>query len=666
LPHLPKPHKYKEIMKKDEKSLDHALGMDRPITRRDFLNGIAIGTAALACGNSAFAAADPTAAQDASGYYPPLLTGMRGSHPGSFEAAHALRDGGPVPAPEDTGERYDLIVVGAGISGLAAAHFYRAHHGPRSRILLLDNHDDFGGHAKRNEFHLDGRLHLMNGGTLEIDSPRPYGPVAAGLLKTLGIDVPKLVKSTQHLKFYDQLGLQSGAFFDRETFGADQLVVGTGKAALAQALAQAPISPRAREQMMELESGAVDYMPGLSSGEKKQRLSRMSYQAFLRDVVRVEPAVLKYYYGITMGEWGVGSDAVSALDCWGFDFPGFAGMKLAKGSIPRMGFTPKGYEDTGGSYKLHFPDGNATIARLLVRNLLPQSVHGAADPTTAAEDIVTARIDYAALDTAGSPVRLRLNSTAVRVRHMGEPRSASEVEVTYVRDGRSYAARGRGAVLACYNMMIPYLCPELPAEQQRALHSLVKTPLVYTTVALRNWQAFDQLKVHRIYAPGSYHCYLHLNPHVTIGAYQGALSPKDPMLVHMVRTPCQAGLSEHDQNRAGRAELLRTSFETFERNIRDQLGRTLANGGFDPARDITAITVNRWPHGYAPEYNPLFDPELPESQQPHVLGRAQFGRISIANSDAGGAAYTDSAINQAHRAVKELSKTARASANADL
>jgi len=658
-------------MKKENKSRDRALGLDRPITRRDFLNGIAIGTAAWAYPDAlmaggddpagAAAAASATAdsaaaasAQNAPGYYPPLLTGMRGSHPGSFEAAHALRDGRPPPPPQDTGERYDLIVVGAGISGLAAAHFYRAHRGPGSRILLLDNHDDFGGHAKRNEFHLDERLHLMNGGTLEIDSPRPYGPVSAGLLKTLGIDVPSLVKQTQHLQYYDHLGLKPAVFFDRETFGADQLIVGTDKANLAQALRRAPLSAKARDQIIELETGSVDYLPGLSSDEKKQRLSRMSYQTFLREVVRADPAVLKYYYAATMDEQGVGIDAQSALDCWAFDLPGFRGMHLAKGSIPRMGFTPKGYEDTGGSYRLHFPDGNATIARLLVRDLLPHAVQGAADPASAAEDIVTARIDYAELDTAAAPVRLRLNSTAVRVRHLGDPRSAAEVEVTYVRAGRGYAARARGVVLAGYNMMIPYLCPDLPAQQQQALHSLVKTPLVYTTVALRNWLAFDRLKVSRVYAPGSYHISFRLNSHVTIGTYRGALTPEDPVLVRMVRTPCQEGLTEHEQNRAGRADLLRTSFETFERNVRDQLGRTLADGGFDPARDITAITVNRWPHGYAPEYNPLFDPELPESQQPHVIGRTQFGRITIANSDSGGGAYTDTAIDQGHRAAMEL------------
>jgi spermidine dehydrogenase len=638
---------------KQDRARDRLLGMDQPITRRDFLNGIALGaTAAVTATASAplLAATLPEpAAQDAVGYYPPLLTGLRGSHPGSFEDAHALRDGHTWPAATDTGEEYDLIVVGGGISGLAAAHFYRAQTSAKSRILILDNHDDFGGHAKRNEFNLSGHLNLLNGGTLEIDSPRPYGPIASGLLTTLGLDVPKLIKTTQNLEFYEHLGLQSGVFFDQETFGADKLSVGLGRLSFEQFLADAPLSASARQAIVQIQDGKTDYLQGLSSDEKKQRLSRMSYEAFLRDVVHVEPSVLNFYHARTMGEWGVGTDAVSALDCWGIGLPGFEGMKLAKGSIRRMGFTPAGYEDTGGSLKLHFPDGNATIARLLVRNLIPRAV-----PGTSAEDVVTAKVNYAELDRGATPIRLRLNSIAIRARHLGDPTSAGRVEVTYLRGGRPFTARARGTVLACYNMMIPYLCPELPPAQKDALHQLVKTPLVYTSVALRNRQAFDNLKVHRVYAPGSYHTYFHLNPHVNIGGYKSPTSAQDPILVHMVRTPCKAGLPEHDQNRLGRAELLNTTFETFERNIRDQLARALKGGGFDPVRDITAITVNRWPHGYAPEYNPLFDADVPEAQRPHVIGRTQFGRITIANSDSGGGAYTDSAINQGHRAVMEL------------
>jgi len=623
--------------------------MDQPIDRRDFLNGVALAiTAALPFPALANASPFPLGAQDSPGYYPPLLSGMRGSPDGSFEVAHALRDGKSWAAAADPAEEYDLIVVGAGISGLAAAHFYRAA-SPRSRILLLDNHDDFGGHAKRNEFHLDGQLHLMNGGTLEIDSPRPYGPVAAGLLATLGVDVAKLEKSTEFPKFYEHLGLQTGVFFDEETFGTDKLMVGVGHIPLEKLLSSAPLSARARQQIMQIQAAKIDYLPGLSSDEKKQRLSRISYEAFLRDVVMVEPAVLNFYHARTMGEWGVGTDAVSALDCWGFGLPGFQGMHLKKGSIRRMGYTPAGYEDTGGSLRLHFPDGNATIARLLVRNLIPLAV-----PGSGVENVVTSKVDYAQLDRSGAPIRLRLNSTAIRVRQAPSPASAAAVEVTYVRDGKAFAARAGGAVLACYNVMVPYLCPELPDQQKEALHSLVKTPLVYTSVALRNWQAFDKLKVHSVYAPGSYHTSLRLNAHVNIGAYHSPRTPDEPILLHMVRTPCKPGLSEHEQNRAGRAELLATSFETFERNIREQLNRTLREGGFDAARDISAITVNRWPHGYAPEYNPLFDADVPEALRPNVIGRAKFGRITIANSDAGGAAYTDSAINQGHRAVREL------------
>ena len=580
-------------------SLDRTLGMDRAITRRDFLNGVAIGTAALAAGpaladaspppdaasppaEAPAAGANPATAvsnQDAPGYYPPLLTGMRGSHPGSFEAAHALRDGQPVPSPVDTGEQYDLIIVGAGISGLAAAHFYRESAGRGSRILLLDNHDDFGGHAKRNEFDLDGHLHLLNGGTLEIDSPRPYGKVADGLLRTLGIDVEKLIKTTQHPSFYEHLGLKQGSFFDRETFGTDRLVIGMGgyradKSALAQAVLQAPLSDRARKEILQLETAQIDYMPGLSSAQKKQRLSRMSYEAFLRDVVKVDPAVNQYYHAATMGEWGVGTDAVSALDCWGFDMAGFQGMRLAKGSIARMGPTPAGYEDTGGSYRLHFPDGNATVARSLVRDLLPQAFGGRAQANSV-EKLVTARLDYSQLDRPSSPVRLRLSSTVVRARHLGDPSAAGQVEVTYVRGGSAYTARAGGVVLACYNMMIPYLCPELPQTQREALHRLVKTPLVYTSVALANWRAFDALKLHFVYAPGSYHSYFHLNPHVTVGGYRGPASPDEPILVHMVRTPCKPGLPEHEQNRAGRAELLaiRIAAEGEARPLFDDLPR---------------------------------------------------------------------------------------------
>ena len=637
---------------------DDALGMNRPIGRRDFLNGVAVAVGALGSNVAGRAlAADAPWPQDRPDYDPPILIGMRGSHPGSFEAAHALRDGdfwSAAGAIRDTGETYDLIVVGGGISGLAAAHFYRAAR-PAARILILDNHDDFGGHAKRNEFHLDGKLHLLNGGTLEIDSPRPYSAAADGLLRELGIEPVALAKACDRDKVYPSLGLKHGVFFDRETFGADRLVAGAPDLYEGQGgswpefLARTPLPQSAQRDIARIETAKIDYMAGLGSDEKKDRLSRISYRSYLLDVANVEPIVAAFYQTNTQGEWGVGIDAVSALDCWGFYMPGFQGLNLEGRTAPRMSFTPAGYKETGGSYSFHFPDGNASIARLLVRSLTPEAI-----PGVDCQDIVTARVDYALLDRPRNPVRLRLSSICVRARNLGEPGVSRGVEVAYTRGGALYRVRGAGCVLASWNMMIPYLCPELPERQKTALHQIVKTPLVYTSVALRNWTAFQRLGISSVTAPGGYHTSFRLNWPVDIGAYETERSPEKPILVHMTRTPCKPGLSENDQNRAGRAELLATPFDTFEREIRAQLGRTLEGGGFDPARDITAITVNRWPHGYAPEWNPLWGQVYPRGQAPNEIGRARFGRIVIANSDAGAAAYTDCAIDQAHRAIGEL------------
>ena len=626
---------------------DRALGMDRPILRRDILAGAAFMGAGP--GSNAMAA-EAAAAQDLPAYDPSLLHGLRGSHPGSFEAAHSLRDGtfwATAAKPADETGPYDLVVVGGGISGLSAAYFYRAAR-PGARVLVLDNHDDFGGHAKRNEFRQGGRLRLMNGGTQDIDSPFPYSAVADGLIRALGIDPPALEKRCADPGFYEKRGLTRGVFFDRETFGADYLATGAGLRPWHAVLKQAPLTDQARADIVRIHEAKIDYLPGLTSDEKKARLARVSYLDFLLNIAKADPGVRPYFLAMSQDECGVGCDAINALDVWAFGFPGFQGLDLAKGAAPGMGHTASGYA-AGGSYRFHFPDGNATIARLLVRHLVPHAVPGGS-----AEDVVTAKADYTRLDRPGAGVRIRLSSIVVGVRNIGDPGASKGVEIDYSRGGQVYRVHTDSCILACYNMMIPYLCPELPPEQKQALRYLVKNPLVYTSVALRDWRAFQKLGISEVYAPGSYHTTLRLNPKTVIGGYDSVGSPESPMLMFMLHNPGKPGLDERTQHRIGRVEMLATSFETFERNIRDQLQRILGPGGFDAARDITAITVNRWPHGYAYEYNYLFDPAWPPGQAPHEIGRARAGRIAIANSDSGAAAFTDTAIDQAHRAVQEL------------
>ena len=649
--------------RKSGSSRDRELGMHRKITRRDFLNGVAVGAGgAIASpwlGGMFEAQTSSSAARDRRDYYPPTRTGMRGSHPGAFEVAHALRDGtfweqaGKVV---DTGETYDLIVVGGGISGLATAYFYRKQAGHEARILILDNHDDFGGHAKRNEFHLGGRMQLTNGGTVAIESPFPYSKEARGLLTELGIDPPILQKKYSGNSALSELGF--GYFFDKETFGTDRLVTSmpggfygrqgaSGK--WTEFLARTPLSAQAQQDIIRIQEAKVDYMEGMTQDEKKAHLSKMSYKDFLLNVVKAHPDVIPFYQSRTHGLYGIGIDAVPALDCWAIHFPGFQGMGLDRVPSKGLTFTALGEVTPQEEFHFHFPDGNASIARMLVRSL----VSGAA-PGNTPEDIVTAKVDYSRLDHADSLVRIRLNSTGVLARHVGDSASAKQIKVVYGREKKAYSVLGKGVVLACWNMVIPYLCPELPAEQKEALHYGVKVPLVYTVVGLRNWTVFQRLGVRGISCPGMYHTSMNLDQGPTMGDYRPAQSPGDPILVHMLRTPCQPGLCAREQQRAGHYELLATPFETFERNIRDQFIRVLGSAGFDAARDIEAITVNRWPHGYAYEYNPLWDPDWPEGKRPCDIARRRFGRIAIANSDAAAAAYTDQAIDQGYRAVQEL------------
>jgi spermidine dehydrogenase len=625
-------------------SRDRDLGMHRGITRRDFLDGARIALTGALFGTLA----RPAPAEGPQGgfhperdpaYYPPALTGMRGSHDGSFEVAHGLKDAsGFDPGPADeTGEKYDLVVVGGGISGLAAACFFRRMAGAESRILILENHDDFGGHAKRNEFRLGGRLLIGYGGTQSIDGPSSYSPEAAGLLREIGIDVQRFYTAFDQ-QLYKSLGLSRAVFFDRETFGADRLVAGEGSRPWPEFLAEAPLTEQARQDVARLYVEKIDYLPELPVEAKKARLARTSYSDFLVGPAQITKDALPFFQTRPHSFWGLGIDAVSALETWKWGYPGFEGMDLG--------------ESEGGRrepYIFHFPDGNASVARLLVRALIPEAVPGGT-----MEDVVTARADYARLDRPRQRVRIRLNSTVVRVEHDGPPATARHVKVTYVRGGQAHRVRAGACVLACYNSIIPHLCPELPEEQKKELAYATRAPLVYTNVLIRDWSAFKKLGVQSVYAPGGYHSGFTLDFPVSLGESRCPSSPAEPMVVHMVRVPVSAGRPAREQHRAGRWDLLSASFETFERHIRDQLGRALSGGGFDPARDIEAITVNRWPHGYAYEYNRLFDPDWSEEERPWVRGRRRFGRIAIANTDAAADAYTDAAIDQAHRAVREL------------
>lgn len=612
----------------------------RGITRRDFLNGtrIAITGAALAPLGAAVLA-DGGCAHLSEGPYPPALTGMRGSQKGSYEVAHSLVAGRRFDLTgRDVGERYDLVVVGGGISGLSAAWFYRQRV-PGARILIVENHDDFGGHARRNEFEAGGRLRISYGGTQSIDTPSGYSAVAMGLLRELGIELEKFRKAFDR-RLYPSLGLSVGYFFDAVTFGSDRLIAGYGSLPWRDFAERAPLGARARDDLVRLHTEKRDYLPGLTAEQKSALLQRISYADFLRDHARVDPQVVAMYRRFWITYFAVDAESNPALEVArdpGF-LPGLAGTYVE---------TPA-HEDP---YIFHFPDGNASIARLLVRSLIPAAI-----PGHDMEDIVTARADYTRLDLPGAPVRLRLDSTVVGVEQVDGGRS---VRVGYVRAGRVETVLARHCVLACYNRAIPYLCPELPERQKRGLAHGVRAPLVYVSALVRDWRAFVELGVHQIHAPESFYTWLNLDFPVSLGDYRNTRSPDQPIVVHLEQLVYDPKAEKFDQWRGGRREMLTTPFSVYEERLRDQLDRILGPGGFDADAELMAITVNRWAHGYAYEPNSLWDPPWrSEDEKPWVIGRQPHGRIAIANSDAGARAYTDAAIDQAYRAVGDLFRDA--------
>lgn len=647
------------------RSEDRTMGMRRKITRRDFVNGISV-SAGGAFLLPQIAAAQEFAPEQAPDYYPPALTGLRGDHVGSFEAAHDLRDTRSVDLSSvaHTNEDYDLVVVGAGMSGLSAAYFFLKNTGRNVRLLILDNHDDFGGHAKRNEFRQNGKLLAINGGTLNIEAPQRYFEDAKALLQDIGIDLERFQASNKvNSQLYRSLGLSNAHFFDKETWGTDRLVLnpigrgGRGRGFSQEFLLQAPLSVQAQKDLLRLyDNEQPDYLSGLSSAEKKLRLAKMSYKDYLLSVAKVDPEVYWLFQHFGEGNFCIGADATPALFAWEMGQPGFGGLQLeptANGVLAELAGVQHGRQVEAPGRSVHFPDGNATVARLLVRHLIPEALPGKTQ-----EDSGAARVNYGVLDKVGQPVRIRLNSTVLNVKHDGDPATAKEVLITYNRGGKLYDVRARGCVLACWNMFIPYLVPELPQAQKNALAYAVKGPIVYTSVGVKDWTAWKNLGISNVNCPTMYHTGLALTEAVSLGELQHAQSPREPITLHLTKVMSVPGKPRQEQHRLGRAELLTTTFETFERKIRDQLARVLGPGGFDPARDIVAITVNRWPHGYAYTYNSLFEPMewvyTNSNSRPNVIARQPYGLIAIANSDAGASPHTDTAMWEAHRAVGDI------------
>lgn len=629
----------------------------KDITRREFISGIAVTgvMAGLMSSTSSLAASDGQVFSARSNFiYPPLRTGMRGSHKGSFEVAHTLAIAGERPASPDnyTDTDYDLVIVGGGISGLSAGWLARKKLGPHASILILDNHDDFGGHAKRNEFEVSGKKLVGYGGSQSIDSPASYSDEAKAIMRGIGIDTKKFYQYFDR-SFYKNHGMAQGIHFSKGQYGKDHLSLLTTsggllwqgeveKVALSATIDGWPVSAESRAALKRLLIDRFDWceawMPRASKAEKIEALKTISYKDALMQHAGLNEEAYSIIAGDYVGMWALEWDALSALEA----------VRAYHGGAMHLGIDPHEIITTGHDeepYIFHFPDGNAGVARLLVKGLVPGSVEA---PTM--EDMVTAHFEYDRLDLDKNATRIRLNATVIEAKNIDD-----HVDVTYVRGGKAEKVKAKAVIMAGYAHMLPHILPEMGKKQKEAIDWAEKVPMAYVNVALTNWRAWQKAGVRYFTCPKGFYSNLSLDFPVSIGGVKFSPTSDDPIVAHLTYYPMKPGVPSRQQHREGRHKMLELTFDDFETAVIKELSAALGPYGFDAESDIAAITVNRWPHGYAYEYNELFDPHdwTPE-KGPHIEGSKRIGNIAMAGSDASAFAYVNGAMDAAVRAVAEL------------
>ncbi len=611
----------------------------RKITRRDFINGTL-----MVAGSSLlpFSCRNNTALNSlAPEYYPPTLTGLRGSHPRSNPHAHSKAwtgksNWGPISKLDEV---YDLIVVGGGISGLSAAYFYQQKHGKDKKVLILDNHDDFGGHAKRNEHTIDGQLRIGYGGSQSIVEPKHSSKAVHDLLQDIGVDVERF-NTAYDKNFYKRNNLGAVTYFNKATFGTDKIVKHPfcnypnyiegmqmrNKSSDEEAAQQAPLSEKGKQQLLSVLKGGLHAID-VPKAQLNDYIHTNTYFDYLKNNLGVDdPDVLKMARNSSLDWASTGTDLMT--------------IATAK-STGAMGFASKAVYDENTPYIYHFPDGNAGIARALVKKMIPDIAVG-----RNAEELIMSKFKYSELDQSSNTVRIRLNSTVVNVQHGDTPENSSEVSVNYINDNNSYQIKGKNVVMACYNMMIPHIVSGLPPAQEAALKQQTKAPVQYTTVGLKNWRAMKEMEIGMAMSPGNMHQAVMLDFPVSMGGYEYSKTPDSPCILQMISCPYgeKVGAPRNEQYSEARYKMLSLQFKDYEDEIRAHLGGMLPKELFNFDKDVESITVNRWGHGYT----------VPGSLDSVIAARQPFGRITIANCDSGPESDMKTAVDMAFRAVNEL------------
>jgi spermidine dehydrogenase len=620
--------------------------MQRHITRRDFLNATLLASGSLLLNplspaellaQNALAGADDWTGYGGIGDY----AHSNGNTLAVVQAGHEIRDGAFESLPArviDTGETYDCVIVGGGISGLAAAVIFQRRAGSEKTCLVLDNHPIFGGEAKRNEFLIDGHRLMAHQGSAFFPVPFPHSFIAR-FYESIGLKTPRLEYQKSSgpgpeipLSRTPYLGSAPSATYFGAKFGQPRglwLTDPWGKD-----VEKAPVPAKAREELKKYQAaGDSDaHAPEYAGDAISRRLDRITLEDYMIERHGISRETVRAF--LSPGEgggYGLGPDALSG-------FTAFAADMLH----------PLDISDETGTQM--FPDGNGGIARLITKTLLPDSIAG----EHSLQDVCRNAVNFAALDRAGASARIRLDSTAVWVKHEGEPAKSEFVTVAYTRGGKTHRVNARSVVMAGGSWTTRHIVRDLPPDRVAAYSQFYRTPCMMANVAVRNWRFLYKMGISGCQWFEGLGNYMQVRKLALCGASAPTIGPDSPVVLSIKVLYTYPGQSTEQQGHMGRAELISTPFRDYERQIRQQFTDMFSRSGFDPARDIAGIILNRWGHAYLSPAPGFFFGKDGNPSPGDVLRAAPFGRIAFANTDLSGVADHRSSIIEADRAVGQL------------
>jgi spermidine dehydrogenase len=635
--------------RKSQKPGDKALGMHAPITRRDFL-----GSTLLASGVMLFDSLTPLeilAQNDEFTGYGGVgeYSASNGNTLAVLQAGHKIRDGVYNPLPKgiiETGETYDCVIVGGGISGIAAALFFQRRAAPDAKCLVLENHPIFGGEAKQNEFLVDGKRLIAHQGSAIYQLQQPQSFLKQ-FYDSIGLTSPKLTyqkwagpqpEMPLSRTPYDAVGMDVGqyGFWFGANFGHKPGLWVMDP--VRKKLEGAPISSATRAEWVRFLTGAsLDGKPFEHPKFEGDAISRYLdtitlEQHFQERFGLSQETCRKFLSPVEGGGAGLGPDALSAYSDYAFE----ALQPVA--------------DETGAMDEM-FPGGNATIARLLVKSLNPAAIDGPAG----VEGVSRNSVNFAALDAPGAPARIRLSATAVSVRHDGDPAKASTVSIAYEKGGKLYRVKARSVVMAGGSWTSKHIVKDLPQNYSQAYASFYRSPAMMANVAVRNWRFLYNVGLSGCrWFDGTVGNYMEVRKLALAGDVDPTISPDSPIVLSLKVLYATPGLPTEEQGNRGRTEMLGTSFREYERRIRQQFTDMFASSGFDAQRDIAGIILNRWGHAYLSPQPGFFFGTNSNLAPRETLRKAPFGRIAFANTDLAGAMDHRFSILEAARAINQI------------